>query len=80
MTTKFEIGKEYNVNFKNGRHAGTLILKTLENFKDLSFGVNKCYQGYAELNGKKVKIAIVGTEGKTIHFINDARRYDFVTA
>lgn len=80
MTTKFEIGKEYAVNFKNGKPAGTLIIKSFENFKDLSFGINKCFQGFAELNGKKVKIAIVGEEGKTIHFVNDAKRYDFVRA
>lgn len=80
MTTKFEIGKEYNVNFKNGKPAGTLIIRSFENFKDLSFGVNKCFHGYAELNGKKVKIAIVGTEGSTIHFVNAASRYDLIEA
>lgn len=80
MITKFVTGKEYAVNFKNGKPAGTMIIRSLENFKDLSFGVNKCFQGYAELNGKKVKIAIVGAEGAVIHFVNDARRYDFVRA
>lgn len=80
MKSKFEIGKEYEVNFKNGKRAGVLVLKSLDNFKDMSFGVNKCYYGFAELNGKKVKIAIVGEEGKVIHFVNDAKRYDFVEA
>lgn len=80
MTTKFEINKEYAVNFKNGKPAGTLVIKSFENFKDMSFGVNKCFSGFAELNGKRVKITIVGTEGAVIHFDNAANRYDFVRA
>ena len=80
MTTKFEIGKEYAVNFKNGNPAGTMVIKSFDRFVDMSFGVNKCFHGFAELNGKKVKIAIVGDDGGVIHFVNNANRYNFVMA
>lgn len=78
FTTKFKEGKEYEVNFKNGNPAGTLVIKNLGNFEDKSFGVNKAFYGYAKLNGKTVRVMIAGNEGDVLHFVNDAKRYDIV--
>ena len=80
MTTKFELNKEYIVNFRNGNTAGTLIFTSFENFKDISFGVNKCFEGYAKLNGKRVKLHIVGEELDTAWLVNGNNRYSQIKA
>lgn len=79
-TTKFEIGKEYKVNFKNGNEAGILVFTSFEKFRDMSFGVNKCFEGYAKLNGRTVKVVIVGQELATAWLVNGNKRYAQVWA
>jgi hypothetical protein len=79
IVTKFKPNKQYNVNYKNGNPAGTLVIEDFSKFKDQSFGVNKAYAGTAKLNGKSVAVTIVGTNGDVLHFSNKASRYDFVS-